>query len=123
MTNEEQNPSWQPVALNNNGDVLFSNRYDSFLYRNGSVTKLPKSDDGYSPSAITMNDAGAILGMYGPGDYCIFQNEKLSDLNPMIENLSEWESLWLWDMNNKCEMVGTGEIQGQIHLVKLVPVQ
>ena len=81
-----------PVAINNHGDLLISQGFDSYLYQNGKLIDFAKLFPGQGITPISLNDAGQVVlsvapltgsgtypGVTGSTEY-LYQNGKVQTL-------------------------------------------
>jgi probable HAF family extracellular repeat protein len=86
------------------------NPFSSFLFVDGQVT-----DIGFR-GALAINDSGQIVG-----SHYIYQDGQSHDLQNLIETGTSYSDLYVRDINNTGQIVGSAIIDGSMHAVLLNP--
>lgn len=133
----------EAVGINSKGSILGVTTYNwdgfsrlsfgAFLWNNGMVTALAKTDDaapgidrakGYVARAI--NDSNQVVGraadMGGNPVAFLWQNNAMVNLNTLIPADGGWTLSDAKDLNTQGQIVGQGKYQGHSHAFLLTPI-
>jgi probable HAF family extracellular repeat protein len=99
----------------------------AFLYQNGTMTDLDTLGSVHS-EALSISASGVVVGDYEtPGDDVVglkafvFVDGQMKDLNELILPGSGWHLNVASGINDRGQIVGSGELQGQQHAFLLNP--
>ena len=113
------------VAINGAGHVLLQVGSDAWLDDTRHLQRLPLSGKLYN-SVQSMNDCDVVVGAYGPDSehYRAFswtEAQGFRDLNSFVPEDSGWELQSAAAINNRGEIVGSGELRGDDRGYLLIP--
>jgi probable HAF family extracellular repeat protein len=124
----------EPNAINEDGMVVGTaarkTRAPHFIphpvvWRSGKVTVLPTAE-GLGGGARGVNNRGRVVGTFevaGDGSHAfLFQDGVMHDLNQCIPGDSGWVLISANAINDRGEVVGTGEHNGHRRAFRLTPV-
>lgn len=107
-----------------------TNYQHGFLWLNGSTTDIGTLSNTDSTDALSVNDAGVVVGSsYKVGQpntnvtAIIYQNGKIQDLNSLIPANSGWVLARAVSINNKGQILVGGSLNGQPHFAILTPTK
>ena len=105
------------IAINSRGDVVVQSFPEIFLYSTGRLTRLFLSPK-YPNHPRAINDCGVVVGSFGPHSDAdrAFVWEKsvgFQDLNARISMDSGWKLESAASINNRGEIVGSGDYKGE----------
>ena len=104
------------IAINDHGDMVVQALPDVFLFAGGKLTPVElSSQDPSQPLAI--NNCDVIVGSYGPFSdvaraFVWQKSSGFRDLNTLIAPDSGWKLESATGINNRGEIVGRGDYQG-----------
>jgi uncharacterized membrane protein len=113
------------IALNSAGHVLLQVGSGAYLHDGRNLRHLDLSAKFYN-SAQSLNDCDVVVGAYGPDSehYRAFLwsgTAGFRDLNSFVPETSGWELQSAAAINNRGEIVGSGELHGDDRGFVLIP--
>lgn len=104
------------IAINNRGDILIQVLSDVFLYAGGKLIALELSTQAPS-QPLAINNCDVIVGSYGPFSdvaraFVWQKSSGFRDLNTLIAPNSGWKLESATSINDRGEIVGRGDYQG-----------
>jgi probable HAF family extracellular repeat protein len=125
----------ESVAINDSGTVVgFSllagdQSQHAFLWREGRLVDLHAPPLPASSAALGINNCGQIVGVASPtiadvfdGNFAVlWDGDRVLDLNSRIPPGSGWQLYRAADINDRGEIVGVGNHNGQIRAFLLTP--
>jgi probable HAF family extracellular repeat protein len=120
-------------AINDSDQVVGASFVDdiherAFLWHNGSLTDLGVTAGAVTSQALDINNGGHVVGtlvLESSGALnrgFIYRDGQMIDLNTLIEPSSGWVLRDAQGINDRGQIVGFGEINGQQHAYLLTPV-
>jgi probable HAF family extracellular repeat protein len=105
-------------GINDLGQIVGRLNSTGYVWQNGVLTDLGTLG-GSSSLANSINNAGQIVGRSaiaaGPAHAFIYASGQMLDLNSLVADLSDWESLNIaYDINEHGQIVGTGRYRGSV---------
>jgi len=127
----------EAVAINNAGTVVgFSlvagdQSQHAFLWRNGQLVDLHSPSLPASSAALGINNFGQIVGVASPSIADVFDGnfavlwggDRVVDLNSLIPAGSGWQLYRAAAINDRGEIVGVGNHNGQTRAFLLMPIR
>lgn len=120
----------RPTDINDNGVIVGGDYFDrAFVLSGNSIRKLEFIGGTYS-NALSVNDAGVVVGIatvndgLQSGHAFLFDGEEMTDLSllPSVQ-LAGWSELTrAIDINNSGQIIGVGILNGQQRSFLLTPV-
>lgn len=102
-----------------------SGRIEAFIEERGSRTPLGTLGGSFSIARDINNRGEVVGGSLTEGDEnfhgFIFRNNRLYDLNELLELNAGWELIQAFGINNRGEIVGIGSLEGHDRIVLLRP--
>ena len=125
----------EALAINNRGTVVgFSllagdQSQHAFLWRDGRLADLHAPSLPASSAALGINNAGQIVGLASPtvedvfdGNFAVlWDGDRVIDLNTLIPAGSGWQLYRAAAINDRGEIAGVGNHDGQIRAFLLTP--
>lgn len=122
------------ARINNKGQVLFNinTSADALLYEDGVATNIGKLTQDGGTYAYNLNDKGQVVGTSlvkfdTPLDQYhgfLYENGVMHDLNDLLIPTAarRWTLESAWDINERGQIVGYGQINGAQHAFLATPV-
>jgi len=105
-------------GLNDLGQVVGSLYSTAFLWQNGTRVSLGTLGGSFS-MASAINNEGVVVGRSAGAEGSlrafVYRDGQMIDLNTVVENASDWDSLLIaYDINDSGQIVGVGKLKGGI---------
>lgn len=123
------------LDINNNNQIIGhsflsgNTTQHAFLYEGGSMSDLGTIGSDAGSWGYAINDAGMVVGesgaAMGSGRAFLYDNGTMYNLIDLVdfgESIESWTLLYAMGINSYGDIVGTGEVNGELHGYMLVAV-
>ena len=123
-------PGWinsYAYSINNHSEVVglgchaAGGTCAAFLWRSGKMMNLRTLPGCKNSSAFGINDSTAVVGTADNRAF-LWKQGRMLDLNTCLPSGSGWMLEEARAINNKGQIVGSGELNGQEHMFLLTPI-